>query len=71
MWWESTGWSECRGHLFDNVACRFENTLNKVLVRSWSNNWSKLVKIGRHLSKDILGQSYSDDQYPKGALLVN
>ena len=35
-----------------------------------TKSWSKLVKIGRHWSKDVFGQGDSDDQYPKGAPLV-
>ena len=35
-----------------------------------TKSWLKLVKIGRHRSKDVFGQGDSDDQYPKGAPLV-
>ncbi len=30
-----------------------------LLTKYWSSNWSKLVGIGRHLSKDVFGQGYS------------
>ncbi len=44
-----------------------QHSLGAVKTTLLTKFWSKLVKIGRHWSKNVFGQGHSDDQYPKGA----